>query len=229
MVRCFASLLIFFISQVALAQLRIAVVDTGLDLNDPRFKQVLCKDGHADFSGEGIKDLYGHGTHVAGLIKEYAGNSDYCMIIIKYFKNKDESYLLRALLHAAWLRVDLVNISGGGTTYDEIEHRFFQTTQHIKFIVAAGNSNKDIGKTLFYPASYGYKNITVVGALDADGTKADYSNYGKYVTHWEIGTNITSTCPNNSYCIMSGTSMSCAIVSGKIIKEMQNANNRSDF
>ena len=48
--------------------LRVAVIDTGLDLSDKRFSSRLCKEGHEDFTHTTIEDKSGHGTHVVGLI-----------------------------------------------------------------------------------------------------------------------------------------------------------------
>ena len=43
----------------------IAVLDTGIDLEHPDFAGRIV--GTADFTGEGVQDLNGHGTHVAGI------------------------------------------------------------------------------------------------------------------------------------------------------------------
>jgi subtilisin family serine protease len=43
----------------------IAVLDTGIDLDHPDFRGRIA--GVADFTGEGVTDLNGHGTHVAGI------------------------------------------------------------------------------------------------------------------------------------------------------------------
>jgi hypothetical protein len=54
---------------------RVAVIDTGLNLKDSRFTH-LCKDGHYDLSDTSIEDTEGHGTHIASLIQKYAGDSN---------------------------------------------------------------------------------------------------------------------------------------------------------
>jgi hypothetical protein len=78
----------------------VAVVDTGLDpelMNDSS----ICPDGHKDFTGQGLQDINGHGTHISYLIDQYAKNfillkdgdssklksikSNYCQIILKYY------------------------------------------------------------------------------------------------------------------------------------------------
>ena len=75
-------------------------------------------------------------------------------------------------------------------------------------IFAAGNDNFYNGS----PANYGP--IISVGAIGHDGTKAYYSNYGDWVDICAPGSGIYSTCVENSYGTMSGTSMACPHVSG---------------
>ena len=50
---------------------RIAVVDTGIDLHHPDLAGRIA--GTADFTGEGLTDHHGHGTHCAGIA---AGSGD---------------------------------------------------------------------------------------------------------------------------------------------------------
>lgn len=94
---------------------RVAVIDTGLNLNDPRFTKVLCADGHADYTGEGIDDIEGHGTAVAGLIMQYAGKRRYCLTILKFYtplasgkENMDREVM--AIRRAKELGAKVVNI-----------------------------------------------------------------------------------------------------------------------
>ena len=75
-------------------------------------------------------------------------------------------------------------------------------------IFAAGNDNIPYGP----PADY--EKILAVGAMDRNGTKASYSNYGDWIDICAPGSNIMSTVPDNQYSNMSGTSMACPHVSG---------------
>ena len=75
-------------------------------------------------------------------------------------------------------------------------------------IFAAGNDNIANGA----PANY--EPILSVGAIDPNGAKASYSNYGDWVDICAPGTDIYSTVPGNSYSMKSGTSMACPHVSG---------------
>ena len=75
-------------------------------------------------------------------------------------------------------------------------------------VFAAGNNNIANGA----PANY--ERVLAVSALNSDGSKASYSNYGDFVDLAAPGTSIFSTVPGNSYVNMNGTSMACPHVSG---------------
>ena len=75
-------------------------------------------------------------------------------------------------------------------------------------IFAAGNDNLPYGP----PASY--EGILAVGAMDKNGRKASFSNYGDWVDICAPGVDILSTYPNNQYGRSNGTSMACPHVSG---------------
>lgn len=215
--------ILLFLSTFSLAAspIKVVVLDTGLDLEDPRFKFHLCKEGHKDFTGEGIKDDVGHGTHVAGIIQETAGKSNYCLIIVKYSGIVEHRVFNDALAYVYKIRPDIVNISGGGEGYTWIEKELFWFSNFI-YVVAAGNSGTNLDKKcIYYPACYGFGNIQVVGNLLEDGkTKNSSSNYGSVVQYWEIGTNVESTLPFGRKGKFTGTSMAAPKRTGKLIKEL---------
>lgn len=204
---------------------RVGVIDTGLDLKDPRFSKVLCSSGHKDLTGEGITDRHGHGTHIAGLIMKYAGNSGYCLVIIKYYSSKAAGPLNgKRFIEAieASSNLNFVNISGGGSEFNEGEYLAIKNAPNTRFIVAAGNGGKslDLPQYYYYPASYRLSNITVVGALSFNGTdRYEVSNFGSIVKAWEVGENVVSLRAGGGLLINSGTSMATAIHTGKLVSE----------
>lgn len=214
-------------------QLRVAILDTGLDLTDKRFESVLCKEGHKDFTGEGIQDDIGHGTHVAGLIKQYAKNSDYCLIIIKNYGDKTGPVSIQTnndiYQYMSGLNLDVVNYSGGGPQFIKSEYLFMKKMVFTRFFVAVGNEGKDIRKVPYYPASYNFSNIVKVGNVTEYGEKAIKSNYSPYGMKWEIGENVVSTVPFKKALMgvakMSGTSMATAIATGKYIYNVKYIDN----
>lgn len=210
--------------------IKVAVIDTGLDIYDPRFSSVLCKTGHKDFTNTTLNDTLGHGTHIAGLIKQYAKKSNYCLVILKYFNEGDNGFqnlinLNMALREAVAQGVTIVNYSGGGPEFNEREYLTLHESTKVTFIVAAGNngSNIDLEKNFYYPASYNLSNIISVGALNKDGSKLEASNFGKSVDAWELGKAVSTVpCVPRRVCMaeMMGTSQATAIHTGKYIHEL---------
>lgn len=220
----------------------VAVIDTGIS-TELLSGNSYCKDGHKDFTGMGLKDNHGHGTHISGIIDQYAKNyiftkgkvpkdidklkENYCQIIIKYYDpkaiNKDNlKHTIMAFRWAIDQKVDIINYSGGGTAFDAEEKKVVEEalSKGIKFVAAAGNEGSDIDKHKYYPAMYD-KRIYIVGNIVGESKEiAVSSNRGKSINTWEIGTNVLSRLPNSSYGYLTGTSQSTAIKSGKLIREM---------
>ena len=209
---------------------RVAVIDTGLDLTDPRFSSLLCKDGnHWDFvlKKPVQSDYNGHGTHVAGLIKKYAGNASYCFLIYRYFEydifsgNDNLKNEIQAIKQAVKDGATIINISGGGRDRSYEECKTIENASSVRFVLAAGNNGENIDFGHFYPACCGSSNITIVGSTNKDGVKLSSSNYGNSVTAWELGLNVESTVPGGTG-VMSGTSQATAITTGKIVSKNKN-------
>jgi len=229
----FISILYLLSSTAFAGQVRIAVVDTGLNLKDNRFTNILCKDGSKDLTGEGFRDYVGHGTHVAGLIRrQLIGlESKYCLVIIKYYKvnsiDDNKELFQQAIQYAASINLDFVNVSAEGPGYSLREYTAIKITPETKWVIAAGNGGKDLDVSCdVYPVCYNLPNIIGVGNLERDLTHSDTSNYGTKVTAWEMGIKVTSDFIPHDLCKyhcdkrMSGTSMSTAIHTGKLVKEL---------
>lgn len=223
------TVLLFFVCIQALAiePVKIAIIDTGLDLTDRRFQKVLCSSGHYNYvdNTTNTLDTHGHGTHIAGLIKKYAEHANYCLVILKFYsvnntgaQNKEN--IEQAIKKAVQIGVKIINISGGGPGFENKEYTEIREAKDIKFIVAVGNEGVDVDKpgNQYYPACYGLPNIIAVGNLKADGTRSETSNYGFTVKVWERGENMYSTLPDGKMGYMSGTSMATAVHTGKLIK-----------
>ena len=213
--------------------LKVAVVDTGLDLKDPRFQDHICPTGHKDFTGTGLKDTHGHGTFVAGLIQKAAGDRNYCLLIFKYFSDKNSGSQnvaneTLAIKESIEQGAKIVNVSGGGPMGNNYEYLFISSAPNVKFVVAAGNDGKniDLPNQKFYPASYLLKNVIPVEAIDETGTRMLTSNWGKNVKVRELGDKVLSFLPNGKEGYMSGTSMATATATGKLVAKMLDTRDR---
>jgi subtilisin family serine protease len=259
MIRIVVSLIIFglallYPSSSVIAKpktLTVAVIDTGIDKQNTH----LCKFGHKSFSDSDpfpLNDNHGHGTHVAGLIEQNAGGGAYCLVSIKFHdphgtgkQNLDN--FVKAIRYAINIKVDFINISGGGDSADLREHSLIVKALNngIKVVVAAGNEASNLEtKCNYFPACYDQR-LVVVGNLEnnsdisyrsrvvyrfnevsewhnfgASNThRSPSSNYGYPVNRWEIGTNVTSNLPNGKSGEMTGTSQATGVATGKLIKE----------
>lgn len=209
--------------------LKVAVIDTGVDLEDERLSDVLCKDGHKDFTSLGLKDAHGHGTHVVGLIKKHAGPGNYCIIMYKYTHLGDYGRDIESLKAANLAGADFINlsISGPGDNYEEYIAIKSAIHRGATVVVAAGNEgiDHDSGALLdftAFPADYRIPGVRVVGNLMQNGMRHPLSNFGSFVTDWVIGTDVVSTLPDGKMGEMTGTSQSAAIQTGLLIKRRLN-------
>lgn len=221
----------------------VAIIDTGID--EALLKtDTFCKKGHKDFTGTGIQDRHGHGTHISGLVDQYARNYiftpskdpnklynikvNYCQIVIKFFDTPNATTdnlenTRKAIRYAIDMNVDMINYSGGGTDYDSKEHDLIVEALNngIKVVAAAGNEKSNINKDKYYPAMYDARTYRV-GSLVSESPRviASYSNFGDGVNNWEMGTKVLSRLPGGIYGYMTGTSQAAAIKSGKLVHEL---------
>ncbi len=122
---------------------------------------------------------------------------------------------------------DIINLSLGGKCADcakESPSLLKDLDQAAKYgfyvVMAAGNDNGDANTN--FPGCYsGNTNLFTVGALDCNKACASYSNFGAPpVDFVEVGSQVFSTYMNDpvthaqQYAILSGTSMSAAVMSG---------------
>lgn len=233
----------------------IAVIDTGIDASVGK----LCKYGHKDFTNNSIfsnplLDTVGHGTHIAGLIRSHAGEGDYCLVAIKFYSESASGpenlrNMIRALRYAIDIKVDFINVSGGGPEGIDQEKNLIKEAldKGIKVVAAAGNEKRNLDIICdYFPACYFPDRIVVVGNLEItkdfrmlssdwkelavkagmghklntyETKRASSSSYGSKVNRWEIGTNVLSALPGGKAGYMTGTSQATAIATGKLVKE----------
>lgn len=199
---------------------RIAILDTGVDTNDQDLN--FCGNLSKDFTNTDIYDHHGHGTNIAYIIRHFAMNRPYCLIIVKVIKGErtenNIQQLIDGLNYVADLKPDIVNasLSGEGANKSERDAIKRILDNKIIFVAAAGNEGYDLDKSCnVFPACYSNKIVTV-GNLLQNGTRNPSSNYGKYIKRWEMGTGILA-----GGFRMSGTSQAAALVTGKIAKDMK--------
>lgn len=190
------------------SRIKIALIDTGVNIQ----KEYLCKGGHRDFTGRGLKDVETHGSVIANIISKSVDPKKHCFINIKwwhskYIKNENYYYILKAAIDSG---ASLINMSLSGSFYSEVEETLMRKAlkRGIIIVVAAGNEGKNLDANCnIYPACYDikHKNYYVVG------NKSRSSNHGVVVNMLEKH---KATFQGK---LFKGTSFSAAFVSAIIV------------
>lgn len=214
------------------AKVKIAILDTGIDNNHEDLAGLTMKvDGWVNFTTSGTSDdLYGHGTHVAGIAAAATNNSlgvaglgfNTHLLSVKVLNDSGSgsySWIANGIKWAADNGAKVINLSlGGSSRSTTLESAInYAWNKGVVLTCAAGNSGN---KSPTYPAYY--VNCLAVAATDENDKKASFSSYGSWVDVAAPGVNIFSTFPNHSYKLGkslnydygSGTSMATPHVAG---------------
>ncbi|MBE7088010.1 MAG: hypothetical protein E7370_00595 [Clostridiales bacterium] len=219
----------------------VGVIDSGIDashidLTDNIHRKsphTLENTLHRDFTtgtADGTKvlepdDLNGHGTHVAGIIGAKGNNAEGCagvtwnidLVSLRIFNengNGSSGDLVEAIQYAAKCNIKILNYSGGSYNFNNKVKSAIDSYEGL-VVCSAGNEANNNDVNAHYPSDYDLDNIISVGAIDQNGDRSSFSNYGENSVHvYAPGGNILSTLPNNTYGYMSGTSMAAPFVTG---------------
>jgi thermitase len=210
----------------------IAVVDTGVDDTHPDLASKIV--GEYSVIGGGVKDQFGHGTHVAGIAAAatdndlgIAGICWKCSILSVKVLNAQGSGAVSdvasGITYAAQHGARVINLSlGGGSHTQTMDSALkYAVANNALPVCAMGNSGS--GYNTPEPA-YWYSCLTVI-ATDQNGDKASFSNYGIQADVAAPGVAVLSTMPTypvtlnsygfyENYDALSGTSMATPMVSG---------------
>ncbi len=181
------------------SNIRIAVLDTGVDVSHPDLGDNVDVASGYNFiiNNSDTNDFHGHGTHVAGTIGANTNNVegvagvmwDCTIIPVKVLDDEGNGYywqIEKGILYAAGLeepylsnRAHIINMSLGGLSYCPLLEEAVQKAANAGVIMVAASGNDD-GGALRYPA--GYQETIAVGAVkynyQDEPERAYYSNYG---------------------------------------------------
>ena len=200
----------------------VAVVDTGVYPHPELASALMAGQNFTDSPGgaSDTTDRMGHGTHVAGTIAADAGSGvegiAYGARILPVKVLGDDGYgydswVANGIIWAADHGADVINMSLGGAGYSSIEESAvaYARSMGVTVVAAAGNDNSS---ELFSPADL--PGVVAVSAVDQNGAKASFSNFGPYVDVAAPGVNILSTTYDDWFGYKSGTSMASPHVAG---------------
>ncbi|MBU6150741.1 MAG: S8 family serine peptidase [Chloroflexi bacterium] len=213
---------------------RVAVVDSGVNAKHPWLMNNIVAVG--DLTGvmenpwgsSAIKedpdkdekwfDGHGHGTHVAGIIRQnYPSVQIVVAKALNDFGDANDPWIARAITWAVDMDVDVINLSLGGISNSRVlrEAVDLAVSKGIIVVAAAGNYGHD-GSPTFYPAAW--PGVVAVAAVDETGEATYFSNRGDYVDIAAEGDKIVSASRTGGLVKLSGTSMAAPKVAAVLAK-----------
>jgi len=201
---------------------RVAVIDTGCDVNHPDIKSNI--DGQFNFitDTESAMDDNSHGSHVSGTIAACDNNKGMVGIAPKAkilaLKALDENgsgnltNIARAIDYAVKEKVDIITMSLGSRGSSLPVKRAVKRAHDSGCLIfcAAGNSGPNVD--IMFPAKY--PETISIGAIDENLNRTNFTCSGPSLDFLAPGHNIMSIIPGGRYALMSGTSMSNPFAAG---------------
>lgn len=231
-------------------RVRVGLLDTGV------YKAHPLLEGHLDADADDeviefdpatgkLKLAVGHGTFVAGVVRRCAPGAVLYPRNVVTTDGVTDDVALAVALKDLGPKVDILCMSLGGYAMDDrgpqsilaILDDLFAEHPDLQIVASAGNDSRD---EPVFPAAD--DRVIGVGALDDNGERAGYSNYGGWVDTYALGTKIHSAfvewdAPDSAsstsellaaepgrqgpWATWSGTSFAAPIVAGAIASAMR--------
>ena len=205
-----------------LGKVDVYILDSGIDIYHPDFE------GRVKWGWplKGFRrDVFGHGTHVAGLVgsKTFGVARNANLIAVRVLDDfgmgsttdiiNGIQYILEADKQNP-SRKSIINISFSGPKDTVLDHLLrLAISKGILVVVAAGNDG--LNACDFSPSRLPM--VITVGALNNQKLKASFSNYGSCVNIWALGVSVESLWPNDQTHRLDGTSTSAPRVVGHLV------------
>ncbi|WAL66517.1 type VII secretion-associated serine protease mycosin [Amycolatopsis cynarae] len=210
----------------------VGVVDTGVDASTPQLAGKVQRgvDVTTPDRGPADSDCYGHGTFLAGIIAAssapgtgFAGVApDATIMPIRCATSAAGSTpgaltpegMARGIRQAVDSGAQVVNVSASTTVPNaELAAAVQYAADHDVVVVASAANSAQQGDPVTYPASY--PTVIAVGAVDAYGQRADFSQTGPFLALMAPGVDVVSVGPGGpGHWQGSGTSYAAPFVTG---------------
>ncbi|MCH7878445.1 MAG: S8 family peptidase [candidate division Zixibacteria bacterium] len=204
------------------ANAKVAVLDTGIDTDHPDLEDAIVDT--KDFSGDGIEDEDGHGTHCAGVIGArlnsvgFVGVAPKCELLIgKVLGNDGRGDLAWAADGIDWAVENGANIISMSLGASVSTNKLYGSVhaalaKGVCVICAAGNEGSLFQNSIGFPGRYG--GVITVASHDKNGNRSGFSSSGGEIDVMAPGSEIWSTYRDGGYAVLSGTSMATPFVAG---------------
>lgn len=223
---------------------RVAVIDTGVDVRHPQLKSavdvgsginLIPKDAEDEHGNkvergkeDGTTDTVGHGTKVAGIIAArpmkgtgFVGLAPDATIIPIQQNDADGNgtagTLAAAILHAIDEKAHVINISQDTANAVEptpLLKEAVQKALDAKIVVVASAGNDGIDGNVKPTYPASYEGVLAVAASDRNNERAAFSQSGDFVGVAAPGVDMITTVPGGGHCADNGTSFSAPYVAG---------------
>jgi thermitase len=211
------------------AGIKIAVIDTGIDLQHPAFQGRMVAasdmfdwiDGDqtpAEVSG-GTNEGYGHGTSVAGIALQVAENAKIMPLrVLDSSGYGDVTNVIAAIDWAVVHGAQVINLSLGADYLKSLDQTISSATSKGVFVIASSGNSGDTNVNFPASASEGVTGTAGmrigVGSVGLSDLKSVFSTYGSNLEMVAIGESVYGPAPSNQLAAWSGTSMATPMVSG---------------
>jgi thermitase len=219
---------------------RVAVLDTGVDISHPALAGHLDVGSGWDFIGNdgtpqddkspsGSNNAYGHGTAVSSIILQIAPNA----IIMPYrvlaaSGEGKTSGIIKAVNEAVIHKAKVINMSLGMTTPSiALDKAIASAIRSGAMVVASSGNSGDDGIT--FPARNSLNmqadltlggGLLSVGSVSSDDKKSSFSTFGPGIDVVAPGEKVVSAFPGGLRATATGTSFAAPQVSGAVALAM---------
>lgn len=200
--------------------IQVAILDTGVtthaDLGE-RIREI-------DLVGGGREGPYGgHGLAVAGLIGStnafapgIAPGSELIAVRVLDAHGQGDTFTLAdGIVRAVDAGAQVINLSLGSYGDSEVLRDAVAYAEARGVVLVASSGNDGLGR-LTYPAAY--PTVLAVGAVDANGSLAPFSNFAETLDLVAPGYQVNALWENDAYVSFDGTSASAPLVTGMVAR-----------
>lgn len=200
-------------------QVVVAILDTGVDGDHVDLAGKVHSE--VNFSDSSTPDdLYGHGTHCAGIITSIAPNCS--LLNVKVANDQGRCYCRSIAQGIEWAvdhNASVINVSlCVHEPCDELEAAVNYAWQHGVVIIAAACSLEKGRPITCYPALY--EQCIAVTAVKDDGSPIPLMIYEDWIDFEAPGSGVYSTLPDDNYGFKTGASPAVAYFSGQVASIM---------
>jgi thermitase len=212
------------------AGVKVAVIDTGIDLEHPIFKNRLASrnewkdfvDGDRIPNDEAGGNGYGHGTAVAGIIAQVAPRALILRIrVLGSDGGGQTADVIAAIQYAVKMQADIINLSVGTDGFDAalFEICKFANKRGVRIVASAGNNGLEDGVTS--PAQFskleGTRDRTIgIGSVNLSDSLSSFSAYGRGLYAVAPGEKIATAFPDRRITMATGTSFAAPMFAGAL-------------